>query len=505
VPESTPVHTIRGATSVLRDLLTLGGGRGAAAVLSLITSIFTTRLLGPAGYGTVALVGVVAMLIFTASSAWTGVSVRRYGREELHTVGSMSSLTWNRLLIALPLSMLAAAVLVGLKLLQVLPGDFTWELIGIALATGLVNVLVDHWACLLETNAQMKVSAYGQVMAQAIYVCALVIVAASVAHLAPSTVLLLAVGSASCFALGAIPFVWREGLAPVRVDRRLLKRMLWLSAPMIALLVSQYVFASVDLVTLRAFRTQSAVGVYAVAYQAYGVLATAAIALTSVLLPLFVSLQTAGHRSLVVDYLERHVAQGVLVLASIAGIVVGPASALVPVVFGSRFAGATHPLIVLGIGLMFLYATYLVAPVITLHEQTRAAAAMNIIATIINVVLDLLLVGLLHIGVIGPAIGTTMATVYLFIAFYLSARRHCETRSFPHPLLVTPLFAGALPPLLLRGALGIVLGSALALVTAVAVLRTRSPFTEDDVEVLTKLAMPAPVRRLCRGVILFGL
>lgn len=504
-PAPAPLHSIRGATSVLRDLFTLGGGRGAAAVLSLVTSIFTTRLLGPAGYGTVALVGVVAMLIFTASSAWTGVSVRRYGRDELQDVGSMSRLTWNRLLIAVPLSMVSAACLVGLKVLHVLPQNFTWELIGIALATGLVNVVVDHWVCLLETSGQMKVSAGGQVITQAIYVCALVIIAASATHLAPSTVLLLALATSFCFAVGGIPFVWREGLVPVRINRRLLNRMVWLSVPMIALLVSQYVFASVDLVTLRTFRTQADVGVYAVAYQVYGVLATIAIASASVLLPLFVSLQNAGRRSLVARYLERHVAQGVLLLASVAGIVVGPASALVPVVFGHRFASATPPLIVLTIGLVFLYAAYLVSPVLTLHEQTRPAAVHNIIATIINIVLDVILVGLLHIGVVGPAIGTTAATAYLFVGFYVSGRRSCNTGSIPDPLLVTPVFAGALPALLLSGALGIAVGSAAALLAAMALLLTRSPFAREDLDVLAKLSLPGPLRRVCHRLVLLGL
>ena len=100
--QAVPVAAILGANSVASDLAAIVTGRFGMAFLSFVAALMTTRMLGPVGYGTVAIVAILSNLVFTVSTSWTGVSIRRYGREDLEIRGSMSRTTWNRVLIGAP-------------------------------------------------------------------------------------------------------------------------------------------------------------------------------------------------------------------------------------------------------------------------------------------------------------------------------------------------------------------------------------------------------------------
>jgi O-antigen/teichoic acid export membrane protein len=406
-----PFASIRGASTVTGDFAAIAGGRLTAGLLSLLTVIFTTRLLGPAGYGTVALVGIVSTLIFTVSTAWTGIAVRRYGREDLELRGNMRRLTWSRLAIGAPLLVGTVGAVIVLKALQAVPAGISWTLAWIAIAGAITNIVMDHWVCLLETGGRMKVSAASQVIVQLVYVIGVASLFSLKVRTSPEIVLLLSLGSGVLFAVGVAPFVWRSGVLPPEFDRALLRRVLWLSTPVIALMASQYVFASVDIVVLRVFRGQHDAGVYAVAYQAYTVLSGVAVTATAVFLPLFVSLRIGGRESLVDRYLTSIVPEALFLLAVLAGLAIPFLPALVPLVFGQAFAAASTPLCLLVVGLVFLFAAYSIAPILTLHERTRATAVINGVAALVNLVGDLLLVAVLHVGVVAPAIATTTSLV----------------------------------------------------------------------------------------------
>lgn len=505
VAEGTALESVRGGKSVLGDLTAIASGRITASVLSLATALITTRMLGPSGYGTVAIVGIIAMLLFTASTAWTGVAVRRYGREDLERIGRMNRLTWTRVVLGAPLIAAATMIVLALKVFGALPSVFTWELVAIAVGTGLATVVVDHWICLLETTGKMKTSASGQVLCQAAYVAALLALVISGVRASATGVLLLSLGSIMLLVIGAAPFVWRTGVVPaVRPDRTMLRRVLWLSTPAIALLISQYVFGSIDIFVLRLYRSQTEVGVYAVAYQAYTVLSAAGVTATAVLVPLFVSMRVANREDLVTRYLVRHLPQGLFVVAVLCGLAVAPIHWAVPIVFGRAFTRAATPMVILVGGLAFLFGAYLVAPILTLHERTRTTAVINAIAAAINVVLDFVLIGLLHMGVVAPALATTVALLFMGVGFFVYARQAVGAKSAPNPIVMLPLAAGIIPALLISGPLGLPAGISSVLAAAIVVLVVRTPFSPDDARVMDQLDLPVKIKgmavRLLRAV-----
>jgi O-antigen/teichoic acid export membrane protein len=341
----------------------------------------------------------------------------------------------------------------------------------------------------------MKISAASQVLSQLVYVAVLVVLFASGTRATPEGILLLSLGSALILTVGVAPVVWRVGIVPVRIDRRMLRRMLWLSTPVIGLMVSQYVFGSIDIIVLRIYRSTRDVGIYAVAYQAYTVLSAAAVTATAVLVPLFVSLKTAGRDGLIKRYLERGVPQGLFMISVVGGVAVTPLGVMVPVVFGARFAEAATPMAILVVGLAFLFAAFLAAPILTLHERTRSTAVINAIATAINLVADFILIGVCHMGVIAPAIATSGALAFTFVVFYVRAERLVGIESAPDPFVGAPLVAGLVPVLVIHGIAGMVAGLLCVGVATAAVLILRPPFRRDDLEVVSKLELPGIVKK----------
>src|SRR3954451_8859872 len=88
---------VRGISTLVGDMASMFGSRIGGIVLSFLSVLMTTRLLGAVAYGQVAYFSVVAMLIFTVTSGWTSTAVARYGREELEATGRLFSTNWSRL------------------------------------------------------------------------------------------------------------------------------------------------------------------------------------------------------------------------------------------------------------------------------------------------------------------------------------------------------------------------------------------------------------------------
>ena len=493
--ESPSATSVRGVTRVAGDLAAVASGRAGLAVLSAVSVIFTTRILGPQGYALVGLVGILSTLVWTASSSWTSISVRRYGREDFELRGRMNRLTWNRAIIVAPLTLVCVLLVVVLRAAGALPLGLSWPLVLIAIGFSFALIVVEHFTTVLETSGRMQLSAGSQLLSQTGYVGVLVVLYVSAVRVSASRVLLFSLAAYSALGLCLIALTWKTAIVPAELDRPLLRRMLRLSIPMIGFMVSQYVFSSVDIVILKMCRTQADVGVYALAYQAYSVLSRVTQSGTIVLVPLFVSLDLAGRADLVVRYMQRSVAQGLFLIAALTAVVVSFLPLIVPLAFGRAFAAATTPMAILVAGLVFLFAQYLVAPVLTLNEQTRAMAVISALGTLLNLVGDVVLVAVLHMGILAPAIATSAALVFMFIGYYVFAARASNVKRQVPLLGAVPLAAALAPRLIWGGVAGTVIGFGAVIVTSVAIVRLGRPFGPEDAEMVAKLRLPEPVRR----------
>jgi len=492
-PDTSPV---RGAQTVFSDYMAMLGGRVGSSLLSLISVFVTTRVLSPRGYGTLAYFNVVSLLLFTVSSAWTGTAVARYAREELEHRGTMTSVTWARLAINSPLFVLCALAVVALQGLHVLPHAFTWSFVALSLLYGMAWILSDHLIYILEASGRMKVSAACLTAAQAAMLVALGIILLVGATPSPLTVALLILCASAAVSAFLVPILWRQGVWPPTYDGNVMRRMLRLSLPLIAFTVSQYVVRSVDFFVIGALKTQADVGVYAVAYQGYSVLAAVTLAAPPVLTPLFVSLRAANRHAGIRTYLDRTVFQLCFVAAILCAVATSLVFPVVSVVFGSGFAGAARPLAVLLCALVLLLGGNLVAPALVLHERGRAIAGYNVAAALVNVIGDIVFIGPLGLGITGAAVATTLATGVIFVGYVHVAQRDAGLRFRWRPMLLTPVIAGVIPAMILSGAARVAVSLAAGLVVGLIAMRALHPFGAEDAELVSALDIPSPLRRM---------
>jgi O-antigen/teichoic acid export membrane protein len=493
----------RGAATVASDLLSQSSARLITAMLSIISVVITTRLLLPRQYSVLAYIWVISSLVLTASCAWTSAALGRLGREELDATGRMRETSWARMIIATPILAIACAAVLVLHAVGALPADFRIGYALLAIASGLIAVAGDQLTTLLWTAGRMKLAALLGVLSQGAAVGGVAVLAAAGLHHPLAAVALIAVLSNIVLVIPALAVLWLPALWPPAIPRAAIARMLHFSWPLIAFAVSGYVVQSVDIVILRHYDTATATGVYAVAYGAYAVLQAAAATITVVLTPLFVSLRSAGREDLVRRFADRGIAQFTLAASTAIGVAMCIVPLAITLVYGPRFRGAGHPLIVLcGALLLFAQASAL-APVLVLYERTRPIGVINVCAAVLNIVGDIVLVGYVHIGVMGPAVATCAAVACIAIGYIVVATRAVEGRLRSlHVLMFAPAAIGMALSLELTKGIVTDGASALAVIAVgLAILRTSGAVDVTDLELFARLDIPAGVRRrLLRGV-----
>ena len=496
-----PARRVRGLDTLVADFAGVTGAQMATLLLGILTVVLMARVLTPQEYAVIAYMTLGAALVSFISSGWSDAAVMRYGREELERSGSMRISAWARVALTVPILVAVSALLPALKAVGILPGEFTWTYIWLTVALGSLFVAGEQLHTVLNASGRMRWAAGAAAVRQGLLVAGLAVIAIGVVEGSTLAVawLTLLVAAALTGALG----VAIRGLRfwPPALDRTQFRRILVFSLPLIAFSASQYGIRSVDIVVLRAYGDAADVGVYALAYQSYTLLQSLAVAITIVLIPLFVSLREAGREHLVSRYFLRLVPQLIFVASTLAGFAAALVVLAVPLAFGPAFEDAARPLALLIAALALFAVASMVAPILMLHERTREAAVINVVALGVNIAGDVLLIGFLDAGIIGPALATLAALAVIVAGYFLVARRDLKTTPAVSPALALPLVAGVLPAVLLSGAGGAILGIAATAVAAPVVLWRVSLFAANDADLVARLDLPAPLRQRTVAII----
>lgn len=496
---------VRGAVTLFGDYVFVVGSRVVSVPLSVATVVLAAQVLTPAEYGALAYATAIAMLLLTLGSTWTSAAVVRYGREELESRRPLAPVTWERVIVSAPAAALTAAGVLVLYAAGTFPDEVTRRLLVIALVYGLALIACDHVVYLLQMLGRMIASSVGVVVRQTIAVVALLVLVLADASVSPEVVVAIFAGAWLLLAAVLAPTVWRVAVWPPSLDRALRRRIVAFSLPLLAFTISQYVMSTVDLFVIGFYETATEVGTYAVAYQGYSALAQIASASVVVLTPLFVSMRAAGRGAPIARFVGRGVGQ-VTFFASVAAGLAAPAMPMVvPALFGAEFREAAVPFVVLLAPAVLLVATSLLAPVLLLHEATRAVSWISVAAAAVNVVGDLVLIGPLGLGTTGAAVATAVAVAVIAGGYmHVAARVAGTVVRWPVIIGLAPVTAGIVLALALPGGFGAVIGAGVVAMLSIALLVSGAVFVVEDAEVVRRLAMPASLRRFVLGVIYVG-
>lgn len=230
---------------------------------------------------------------------------------------------------------------------------------------------------------------------------------------------------------------------------------------------SSYAVAWVDIYLLAAFKPDSDVGIYSLAYQVYTfVLQLASLWIVATLPRHARSLH--GGSSIAEEMPREKVLMGLRLWSALVGLGAVAAALLLADVFGSGFADSATPLMLLLAGASFL-APYLAAvSVLIAAGESALIARVSLACAALNIVVDLILIP--TVGLVGPAIATTLQAAAggaWLLGRALGAKRLLELGRASAPVFLTVAALAAdpsSPPLL-------ALTGAAAALTALPALR----------------------------------
>lgn len=439
------------SASIVRPASWAACARIAAAATSLLASAILGRLLGPDGFGTVALVTSVATAAAFVGSAGLNrlllrdvSSVTRHRHVDEALEGATPSLAEHQR-VAVELREARRLLLGSVPLAAVLSGAVIWAaagtdgaafslaVAGAALTVGLSMLLVlsdllrgmgeVRWANLASGRA-------GGALVLGSLVGLLLVVQPSTALSASVCLALAATGSAAVLLLavhrrrGELPSVGPGPASPV--SRRTLAA---LAAPFAGTQLMLFIGSQVDLWVAGGMFDPSDVGDYAAALRLMALVTLPLTAAQLALVAPIAALHARGERAT----LERRVRSaattaGLPALVALVPCVVVPGLVL-RVVYGEGFEGAATLLAVLAVGQAVNVATGLCGTVLTMAGRQRLVLLVTGGGAAVSVVCD---VGAAAwAGPVGLAVASATTTAAMFVSLWWLSRRVLGIRTEP--------------------------------------------------------------------------
>jgi O-antigen/teichoic acid export membrane protein len=217
------------------------------------------------------------------------------------------------------------------------------------------------------------------------------------------------------FSLGK-NFYW-----PFRINISLCKQLLRFSFPLLLVSLGGFIFGWVDIAVIKHLCHFRDVGIYSLAYSGLGAIESVVLLMPTILTPIFVSFASQKRDGMTDRFIQRVLPQisylwgGVFMLAGL-GSIWG-----IPVVFGQSFSKATNIFLVLLICLNLGVLNALGLSIFVSYDMVSKMSIINFAASIVNLVLDLILVPV--IGIVGAAFATTVSYFVISASYYILVKK----------------------------------------------------------------------------------
>lgn len=433
--------------------------------LGLVASALAARLLGPEGYGVLALLLSVVQFFYAVGVQWSIAPLVRFGREALIKDGRAGAAFWSWTPLAAGALMIASALAAaGWPLVAAYVGVSARPalllMVLILLAVTTASSAIDQ---LLQMSGKMAGYGLGQPLARLFLAGALAAAAVAGGRTGVATVAGMMAASVGLQVVVRLPLLEKRLFSPAPAGLPLTSRMASYSAPLLVGYAAAYVSNWIDLVFLRAFRPIAEVGVYQVAYQGFLAALVPLAAMSALALPVLVGWRAAGEDDATRWFLQRLVPRVALLWAA-ATVAAGLAGRLiVPALFGAAYEQASRYLAILLIGAAFQVVSYGYSPAYAAHDALGRATAVQVVTAVVNVAGDGLLVP--RLGATGAAAATAFSYALGAMFSWTLIRRRLalvSVRALLMPLLAAPALiaiaademVGPLPVLIAGAALG---------------------------------------------------
>jgi len=202
--------------------------------------------------------------------------------------------------------------------------------------------------------------------------------------------------------------------SPVQFNYSLCKRLLNFSYPLVIVSVGSFIFAWVDIAIIKHYSAFSEVGVYSLAYTGFSAVESMLFLMPTILTPILVSIAARNRQDLALLFIKRLIPQ-ITYLWSFTFVFLGLFSIwAIPLIFGRDFLETVDIFLILVVCLNLSILNILAIPVFVSYDMVKSMVLINFGASIMNLLLDLILVP--RFGIVGAACATTCA--YGVVTFF---------------------------------------------------------------------------------------
>ena len=379
--------------------------------LNLATLAIVTRRLGPDLFGQMSLFLMITQFMYLLTSSWTGVGYTRYAVLQSVEGKPVSEVFWSRSLLIIGFISIAGVIIV-LERVRLVDYLKLPPVILILIFLHFFSLLVaDYTRQVAQVATEFKRLAILQLTEKAALLLLIWL-------WGDGLFAILIIYSITALGFGGYFFlsVNLELYRPFRINLSLCKKLIFFSYPLILTSIGGFIFGWVDIAIIKQFFPLSQVGVYSLAYSGLATLEAIVLLMPMVLTPVFVSLAAQERDELTERFLQRVLPQIVILWGFFIILLVLVSPWAIPLVFGEDFLRSASIFLVLLIPLHLSAFYGLSMSIFVGYEMVSRMVLINISASIINLLLDLVLVP--WIGVMGAAVATTISYCFLCVFYF---------------------------------------------------------------------------------------
>jgi len=391
---------------IFKDGINLFSGKILTIVIGLINLMILTRVLTTEDMGKYSLCLMIVNLGIQLGLNWSDTSIVRHGREEFVKHKKINKSFWARSILYVPLMVLfLCGYLIFTKQIAGYIG-IAQSLVILILFLFLLNGITNSLSYIYMSIAQINRSSYILPLQKLIYVGGLALFLLKVIPAKLGYVLIIINISFFLILLYSILTFDYKYILPVKVNKVYLKKIWSFSWPQLIGFIGLYVINYADLFVIKKYLGFSNVGIYSVAYNCFTTITSILLTVNTLFMPLIVEYKCKKRQDLITGYVRKI---PLFAAAWIPIILIGLifSKPIMILVFSSKYLGSVAPFRILLISTLFCVVSTFFLPLINAYDLIIPLQSINVIKSIINVIVDLILVP--KIGIMGAAFGTMAA------------------------------------------------------------------------------------------------
>ncbi len=488
------------------DFVTSLGSSFLAIPLMIFSEAIQARYLGPDRYGQIALIISAISFFFLFGISWTERSIIRFGKEEFIKFGHIRKTTGNYIIITL-FSFLAVFVIFFifkdkiLKFLNIKSQKFIFVILAGLFLFSLKNFVFET----LKVVNLIKVQAVlMRLFSKTIILVGLLPIVFHWVRLSVWYVILVFLLSDFLVALIGLYFIKFEYLFPIQIDKKLLKKMISFSFPLLFTAWTFYITTWVDTFIIKYYMKMKDVGIYQAAYKVLStgnsILISSVITVTT---PLIMAFKARDEVDKIKNlFMKRIVPQVSFFSMIIVAIILLFADIGFYLVYGHKFDQSVLPFKILITTVNLSIVSASINGIRISFDMTRMMFIMGIFAAVVNFVADVILVQ--KFGILGAAWASfTVFSLnpiiwYFYIYSKLGVKRYLS--------LLFPIFTVGImfTNILLENILLRFLITLLLIVVAFSIGNGFNLFNRKDISLIERIKMPEKIKIFYEKLLLFA-